>query len=63
MEITMTREDAIRRNAIERLKALQRLGDPEYAHGEADDALCDLLQAIGYSDVVKEFKAIEKWYA
>ncbi|AKL13307.1 TPA: hypothetical protein I8271_005009 [Kluyvera intermedia] len=59
----MTREDAIRRNAIERLKILQLVNEPDYCHKEADDALCDLLQAIGYSDVVKEFKAIEKWYA
>jgi len=59
----MTREDAIRRNAIERLKILQRVNEPDYCHKDADNTLCDLLQAIGYSDVVKEYKAIEKWYA
>ena len=58
----MTREDAIRRNAIERLKILQRVNEPDYCHKDADNTLCDLLQAIGYADVVKECKAIEKWY-
>lgn len=59
----MTREDAIRRNAIERLKILQRVNEPDYCHMDADNTLCDLLQAIGYADVVKEYKAIEKRYA
>ncbi|MHB9329667.1 hypothetical protein ACP3S7_19295 [Phytobacter ursingii] len=59
----MTREDAIRRNAIERLKILQRVNEPDYCHKDADNTLCDLLQAIGYADVVKEYKAIEKRYA
>lgn len=59
----MTREDAIRRNAIERLKILQHVNEPDYCHKDADNTLCDLLQAIGYADVVKEYKAIEKRYA
>jgi hypothetical protein len=38
-------------------------GDPEAAHAEADDVLCQLLYEIGYDDVVREWHKIPKWYA
>jgi len=53
----MTREEAIKL-----LKTEQINSDTEQAHGEADDILCDLLNSLGYEDVVKEFKKIKKWY-
>ena len=54
----MTREEA-----INKLKILQSLGDEEIAHCNADDVICDLLKALGYEDVVKEYDEIDKWYA
>lgn len=54
----MTHEEA-----VNKLRELQRCGDIEIAHSMADDVLCDLLIALGYGDVVDEFKAVEKWYA
>jgi len=54
----MTREEA-----INKLKILQSLGDKEIAHCNADDVICDLLKALGYEDVVKEYDEIDKWYA
>ncbi|MBC2612808.1 MULTISPECIES: hypothetical protein [Citrobacter] len=54
----MTREEA-----INKLKILQRMGDKEIAHCNADDVICELLKALGYEDVVKEYDEIDKWYA
>lgn len=57
-EKPMTREEA-----INKLKILQGMGDKEIAHCNADDVICDLLKALGYEDVVKEYDEIDKWYA
>jgi len=54
----MTRDEA-----IDALKALQDSDDKEMAHFAADVVLCRLLRALGYEDVVKEWNAIDKWYA
>lgn len=54
----MTREQAI--------AELRKHGcdyDGERAHVEADEVLCKLLTALGYDDVVKEYREIPKWYA
>ena len=56
---------------IDREKALLALsealelgkGDPEIAHVNADEVLCELLTSLGFSDVVEEFKKVPKWYA
>jgi hypothetical protein len=56
---------------IDREKALLALsdalelgkGDPEIAHVNADEILCELLTSLGFSDVVEEFKKVPKWYA
>jgi hypothetical protein len=37
--------------------------DIEINHSEADDILCDLLNDLGYTELVNEFKKLEKWYA
>lgn len=54
-------------NAIERAKRdlihEQSNRDQEGAHGEADNILCNLLHALGLSEVVSEFEKIDKWYA
>ncbi len=49
--------------AIAQLQELQSNGDIENAHIIADKILCDLLKDLGYSDVVLEWKNVEKWYA
>ena len=58
MSDSMTTEQA-----IEELKKAQANGDTECAHGHADDVLCKLLTALGYADVVEEYKKVDKWYA
>ena len=37
--------------------------DTENAHCSADDLLCDLLEDLGFKDVVDIYIGIHKWYA
>jgi len=52
-----------RQQAIERLKEQQGSGDTENAHINADEVLCQLLEHLGYADVVAEYNKIDMWYA
>jgi hypothetical protein len=49
--------------AVIDLTALHNAGDPERGHGDADDILCCLLEALGYRDVVDAYQKVEKWRA
>ena len=37
--------------------------DEEMAHMRADELLCDVLKQLGYSEGVKIFEDMNKWYA
>ena len=37
--------------------------DPETAHYQADELLCELLTELGYAGVVSRYRSVEKWYA
>ena len=37
--------------------------DPESGHYACDNVLCDLLCALGFSDIVELYNMQEKWYA
>ena len=37
-------------------------GDPEVAHGMADDLLCELLDELGYGEGVEIYTNLKKWY-
>jgi len=41
----------------------ENLGDEEAAHSYADILLCELIERIGFNEVVKVYESIEKWYA
>ena len=49
--------------ALEKLRQAQENDDTEAAHGEADDALCELLTALGYAEVVAAWEKVDRWYA
>ena len=49
--------------ALYLLKKQQEDCDRETAHIEADKILCEFLEGIGYSEIVKEWNKINKWYA
>lgn len=53
----------IREDVIRRLKEEHNSRDTEASHYAADEILCDLLNSLGYHDVVEDYKAIDKWYA
>ena len=46
-----------------KLKILAENPDEEAAHIQADDVLCDILNQLGFEDVVEEYRKIPKWYA
>jgi len=48
---------------LARLRQYARNTDFEEAHKQADDALCDLLEVLGYGEVVDEYRKIKKYYA
>ena len=54
----MTREEA-----MTKLAECQKNDDTEAAHAAADDVLCELLDELGYSDVVAEYHKVHKWFA
>lgn len=49
--------------AVAELMFLQTSNDPESAHSQADDILCELLTELGHESVVEEYSKISKWYA
>jgi len=48
--------------AITKLKILQKGIDDEVMHCEADYILCELLNCLGYSEVVEEYNKVDKFY-
>ena len=46
-----------------KLKELQQSDDVEQSHYEADQIICNLLNDLGYKDILKEYNKISKWYA
>lgn len=51
------------KEAVEKLEAIEKSGDTEGGHIEADDILCDVLKALGCKEVVDAFEKLDKWYA
>jgi hypothetical protein len=49
--------------AVKKLQEIAKDDDTECAHSDADQVLCDLLESLGYSDVVKAWDEVHKWYA
>ena len=46
----------------ERMRQLASDADIEAAHGKADDILCEVLDKLGYTEIVDLYNSIEKWY-
>lgn len=54
---------AAKDKSLNELKRAEANFSTEQAHGDADQALCDLLEALGYHDVVEQYHKVSKWYA
>ncbi len=52
-----------KQEAIDRLKEQQDNWDKYEAHIIADNTLCELLTALGYEGVVKEYNKVGKRYS
>ena len=52
-----------RDKALIKLRKLQKSEDIETAHCDADHILCDLLETLGFKDVVQEYHKVKKWYS
>ncbi|WFP89826.1 hypothetical protein [Ensifer adhaerens] len=53
----------LKEDAVAKLKALQGPLDPEMAHSDADEILCELLIELGFDAVVAEWRKVDKWYS
>lgn len=49
------------RKMLECVRAAER--DPEAAHADADDLMCEALRAMGFVAGVVLFEEMPKWYA
>lgn len=49
--------------AIKKINEAKECGDTELAHVDADSVLCELLESLGYSEVVSAYRKVDKWYA
>ena len=60
----MSKNIELEKKAINSLKKVSQKhkGDTEAAHVSADKVLVELLEELGYSDVVKEYNKVPKWY-
>ena len=50
-------------SCVSELNELSTSKDTEMAHARADEILCEFLNDLGYSDVVKAYETIDKWFA
>jgi hypothetical protein len=48
---------------LHRMKTLPHADNPEYAHIEADELMCEALRSLGYGKGVDIFENMETWYA
>jgi len=49
--------------AAQRMREINKNGDTEGAHCEADDLLCEILKELGFGEAVEIFENMDKWYA
>ncbi len=60
----LTKKQQVAKTAcLDMLKKCQENGDRECAHEDADAAICDLLESLGFGDVVSEYSDVAKWFA
>lgn len=47
---------------LEQLQDLKCALDIEISHIEADEILCKILKELGYTEIVKAYNKVSKWY-
>jgi len=56
-------DETKRQEWIDRLRECEKKGDPDYAHSDADQILCEVLNHFGLNDLLEEYSKVRKWYA
>lgn len=54
---------ALSNEMVKRLQAEVGNDDTEQAHVNADKILCELLEKLGYKEVVDKYNEVSGWYA
>ena len=54
---------ALSNEMVKRLQEEVDNGDNECAHRNADYIMCELLERLGYKEVVEKYNEVSKWYA
>ena len=54
---------ALSNEMVKRLQEEVDNGDNECAHRNADAIMCELLERLGYKEVVEKYNEVSKWYA
>jgi len=49
--------------ARDKIKEIIATKDEETGHQEADWLMCEILESLGYAEMVSEFNKMDKWYA
>ncbi len=62
-ELVSAKHAILAKLAIKELLVEQTNNDTEMAHSNADIILCELLKSLGFSEVVKQYHKVDKWYA
>ena len=57
--------NALHQKSLARLEELvnKKYPDEEEDHAEADGILCDMLNALGYKDLINTWDKVKKWYS
>ena len=63
MELNSANEWTPMEIALAKMRALQKMGDTERAHAEADEILLRVLRDLGCGLLVEEWEKVDKWYA
>lgn len=45
------------------MEQIERSGDTEGGHVDADELMCRVLRELGYGDGVEVFERMDRWYA
>jgi hypothetical protein len=56
-------KEKLQNEYVEKMQECVNAYDPEAAHGDADKLLCELLEKLGYAEVVAKYKEVARWYA
>ena len=63
MKLTRKQRDLAEKTKVKLIKIKDNEYDTELDHINADSLLMELLEGLGFKDIVKEYDEIDKWYA